>query len=147
MQIPILFKKIIENTFYDKETFIFYPHEEVGEEMDVMLTAGEMKEQLKCNIHQIGNEIVQQDYGLDIEANIMITCSKTIAQKGDLLEYGNKLYIITEILKPDSHIKIFAKDFIELDTPFKVREINKLTVMDINLVPINQLSAKVIEVR
>lgn len=109
MNIPKEFKQIIADTFYDKEVLIYNSIEEVGEELDVIKTKGTMKETLKCNIHQIGNKLVQQDYGLDIEANIMVTCEETNALKGDLLEYGNELYTIAEILLQDSHTKIFAK--------------------------------------
>lgn len=113
MNIPKEFKQIIADTFYDKEVLIYNSTEEVGEELDVIKTKGTLKETLKCNVHQIGNKLVQQDYGLDIEADIMITCEETNALKGDLLEYANEVYTITEVLSPDSHTKIFAKVGVE----------------------------------
>ena len=108
MQISELFKQVISDTFYDKEVEIYNTIETVGEELDVVRSKSNLKEKLKCNVHNIGNEVLQQDYGLDIQANIMITCSSTQAIKGDIATYNNIDYIIVEILKYDSHIKIFG---------------------------------------
>lgn len=49
------------------------------------------------------------NYGLNIEASIMITCSKTLANENDIVTYKNLDYVITGKLILDSHIKLFAK--------------------------------------
>lgn len=110
MQISNLFKEVIKNTFYDKKIDIFGTKEETGEELDTIMIKGEIIEKdLPCNIHFIGNDVVKKDYGLDIEANIMVTCDKSVAQISDILTYSNQDYIITGKLTPDSHTKLFAK--------------------------------------
>lgn len=110
MQISNLFKEVIKNTFYDKEIDIYGTIEEIGEELDTIRVKGKVKESnLPCNVHFIGNDVAKKDYGLDIEANIMITCDKTIAQISDILTYLNQDYTITGKLTPDSHTKLFAK--------------------------------------
>lgn len=110
MQISNLFKEVIKNTFYDKKIDIYGTTEEVGEELDTIMVKGELREKdVPCNVHFIGNEVAKKDYGLDIEANIMVTCDKTVAKISDILTYLDKNYTITGILTPDSHTKIFAK--------------------------------------
>lgn len=108
MQISELFKQVISDTFYDKEVEIYNTIENVGEELDVVCSKDSLKEKLKCNVHNVGNKVLQQDYGLDIQANIMITCSSTQAVKGDIITYNNIDYKVVEILTCDSHIKVFG---------------------------------------
>ncbi len=110
MDISRAFKETISNIFYDKEVDIYNTVEETGEELDTIKVKGELKEEkLSCNVNFIGNEVAKKDYGLDIEANIMITCDKTIAEISDIITYLNKDYIITGKLTPDTHTKLFAK--------------------------------------
>lgn len=110
MNIPKDFKKSIANVFYDKKINIYGTAEKIGEELDTIMVKGELKEKsIPCNIHFIGNDVVKKDYGLDIEANIMVTCDKTVAKISDILTYLDKDYTITGMLTPDSHTKIFAK--------------------------------------
>lgn len=110
MNIPETFKKVIADTFYDKTIEIYEAIEDVGEELDIIRRKGNIKEpNLNCNVHSIGNEVAQKDYGLNIEANIMITCDNTSAKIGDILVYNDQNYDITGKLTPDSHTKLFAK--------------------------------------
>ena len=110
MNIPETFKKAISDTFYDKEVDVYDILEETGEELDVVRKKGNIIEKsLKCNIHQTSNDLVLKDYGLNIEANIMITCDNTIAKIGDILTCKGQDYTITGKLTHDSHIKLFAK--------------------------------------
>ena len=110
MNISETFKKVISDTFYDKEVDIYDISEETGEELDVVRKKGNIIENsLECNVHQTSNDIVLKDYGLNIEASIMITCDNTIAEIGDILTYKEQDYIITGRLNLDSHIKLFAK--------------------------------------
>lgn len=110
MQIPNLFKEVIKNTFYDKKIDIYGTTDEIGLELDDIKVKGELKESnLSCNVHFIGNEVAKQNYGLDIEANIMVTCDETVADLSDIITYQGQDYTITGKLTPDSHTKLFAK--------------------------------------
>lgn len=104
-----LFKQVVADTFYDKEADAYTAINDVGEELDAVIKKGDFIENIKCNVHQVSNESVQRDYGLAIEASIMITCDKTVAKIGDIITYRDTDYTITGILTPDSHTKIFAK--------------------------------------
>lgn len=108
MKIPNEFKQAIADAFYDKRVTVYNVIEVVNEELDVTRTKGTLKEELKCNVHTIGNKVLIQDYGLDIKANIMITCLSTSATKGDIITYNGQDYKIVEILEKDSHVKIFG---------------------------------------
>lgn len=110
MELPKNFVEIISENFYDKKIDIYETAEEVGEELDSIMIKGKLKESnVPCNVHFIGKEVAKKDYGLDIEANIMVTCNKTVAEISDILTYLDKDYAITGILTPDSHTKIFAQ--------------------------------------
>lgn len=110
MNISENFKKVISDTFYDKEIDIFSTIENVGEELDVAKKKGDVIENsLKCNIHQTSNDLVLKDYGLNIEANIMITCDNTKGNIGNIITYNQVDYVITGKLTLDSHTKLFAK--------------------------------------
>lgn len=110
MNISNEFKEAISNFFYDKSVDIYETQEIVGEEMDVTIEKGDIKQNnLKCNVHSISNEIAKRDYGLDIQANILVTCDTTVAKIGDYLVYNNTNYIVTGKLTPDSHTKLFAE--------------------------------------
>ena len=103
-----LLRKTVSDNFYDKKIYIYNAIEKVGEELDVVRTKGDLKEELACNVHIIGDNILKQDYGLNIQANIMVTCIETLAKKGDIITYNNQDYNVVEIIKNDSHTKIFG---------------------------------------
>jgi len=110
MNIPDEFKGAISDFFYDKCISVYESKEVVGEEMDVTIEKGELKQNnLKCNVHLISNEIAKRDYGLDIQANILVTCDTTVAKIGDYLLYNDADFIVTGKLTPDSHTKLFAE--------------------------------------
>ena len=110
MNISSEFKEIISSVFYDKEIDVYNIVENVGEELDCTREKGEIKQaKLSCNVHFTSNEMVKKDFGLDIEANIMVTCDTTVAQIGDIITYQNQDYTITGKLTPDSHTKLFAQ--------------------------------------
>lgn len=101
-------RNAVSDTFYDKTVELYNTVEVVGEELDAIRQKGELKEKIQCNVHTIGDKVLKQDYGLDIQANIMLTCSSTKAIKGDIITYNNQDYKVVEILVKDTHIKIFG---------------------------------------
>lgn len=110
MNIQKNFKKAIADIFYDKKIDIYGTKKEIGEELDTIIVKSDLKESnLDCNIHFIGNDVAKKDYGLNIEANILVTCDKTVAKISDILTYLNQDYTITGKLTLDSHTKLFAK--------------------------------------
>lgn len=109
MNITEDFKNAIASVFYDKKVEVYNAEEIVGEELDVERIKGKLKETLECNVHFIGNEVAKKDYGLDIEANIMITCESSTGKIGEFVTYNGEDYFITGKLPLDSHTKLFAR--------------------------------------
>lgn len=110
MQIPGLFKKAIADTFYDKVIDIYDVVEKYGEELDVRREKGNIiQSNLRCNVQQTSKDIVLKDYGLNIEANIIITCDEVKGEIGNIISYKNQDYTTTGKLVSDSHTTLFAK--------------------------------------
>ena len=110
MKISNFFKNIIKDTFYDKKIDVYSSIEVLGEELDTIITKGELKIQnLDCNVQNTSNDIVQREYGLTIEANIMVSCDGQDVKNTDIIIYNQVDYIVTGVLLFDSHTKIFAK--------------------------------------
>ena len=66
----------IMDFFYDKTIEVYSPKEEVDEELNITTVRGDLKETFKGNMNHISKEAVLRDYGLNIEASIIITCSR-----------------------------------------------------------------------
>ncbi len=106
MQIPNEFKKIIANTFYDKELKIMTTEkeQEKDEEGCIIETEKEtLKETIMGNFQFSTLEKVQQEYGKEMIAECIITCENTIATVNDILIYQDKEYEIKAIIPSDSH--------------------------------------------
>ena len=109
MQISDLFKKIIADTFYDKELKIMTTEKETirDEEGSVIESKKDiLKETLIGNFQFSTVEKIQQEYGKEIVANCIVTCDKTQATVDDILVYSEKEYEIKAIIPSDSHTTI-----------------------------------------
>lgn len=94
--------------FYDKTIKVYSPKEEVDEEFNVETIKGEFKEEFKGNIRHISKEAILRDFGLDIDASILITCKETKASENDYLEHNQDEYRVKQVLKDDTHVKVLA---------------------------------------
>ncbi len=106
MQIPNEFKKVIANTFYDKELKIMTTEkeQEKDEEGCIIETEKEiLKETIMGNFQFSTLEKVQQEYGKEMVADCIATCEDTIATVNDILIYQEKEYEIKAIIPSDSH--------------------------------------------
>lgn len=110
MQIPTNFKNMMENIMYDKKVKIYEVVEDVDEELNVVLAKGDLKETLKCNVHNTSKEMIQEEYGLNIDSNLMLTCNNTVAKENDIAIYKNKEYKVKAVIEYDSHIKVFLHE-------------------------------------
>lgn len=88
MKIPDLFKKTIQDTFYDKDIEIWSSGTIKDEEGSTIGTGKKEKlDEFKGNFQFTTKEYIQQEYGKEIEANAIITCEQTLAKEGDILVY------------------------------------------------------------
>lgn len=110
MKLPNEFKKVIADTFYDKDIEIWSSGTIKDDEGAIV---GEGKKEkidsFKGNFQFSTKEYIQQEYGKEIEANAIVTCDKTVAKIGDILVYDNKDYIIKANPSSDSHVIFLVK--------------------------------------
>lgn len=109
MKIPDKFKKIIADTFYDKDIEVWAVGTIKDDEGSVV---GEGKQDkidaFKGNFQFATKEYIQQEYGKEIEANAIITCDNTVAKIGDIVIYNNNEYTIKSKITGDSHTTLLV---------------------------------------
>lgn len=109
MNIPDIFKQAIADTFYDKELKIMTTEKEMqkDDEGGIVETKKDiLKETIKGNFQTSTLEKVQQEYGKEMIAECIVTCSDTKATSDDVLVYLDKEYEIKAVISYDSHKKI-----------------------------------------
>lgn len=90
MQISDLFKQTIKNTFYDKKIEIWTSGTVTDDEGAVIGNGKKDKvEEFDGNFQFSTREYIQKEYGMEIEANAIVTCDKTVAKEGDILVYAD----------------------------------------------------------
>lgn len=106
MKIPNEFKRIIADTFYDKELKIMtIEAEQIRDDEGGLIENKKdvLKEKIKGNFQYSTLEKVQQEHGKEMIADCIVTCEDTIATVDDILVYQNKEYEIKAIIPADSH--------------------------------------------
>lgn len=110
MQISEIFKQAIADTFYDKEIEIWTSGTIKDDEGSIIRNGKLDKlDSFKGNFQFSTREYIQQEYGKEIEANAIVTCSKTRAEIGNILIYDNKEYTIKSLVPSDSHITLLVE--------------------------------------
>lgn len=105
--LPKNFSEIISKNFYDKEITIYNKINTIDEEGNEIIGSKELKSTIICNITPTSNTLIKEKYGLDIEANYLITCNvKENINLNDICEYLNVEYVVTGIFNFDTHKKI-----------------------------------------
>ena len=93
MKIPEEFKKVIADTFYDKDIEI-WTEGTIKDDEGSVVGNGKLEkiDSFKGNFQFSTREYIQQEYGREIEANAIVTCDKSNAEIGNILVYNNKEY-------------------------------------------------------
>lgn len=113
MQIPNEFKKVISDTFYDKDIEIWTLGTIKDDEGSIIDNGKTEKvDSFKGNFQFTTREHIQQQYGKEIEAIAIVTCDTTKAKIGDVLIYNNKDYLINSIVVSDSHTTILVNNLL-----------------------------------
>lgn len=110
MKIPEEFKKVIADTFYDKDIEI-WTLGTIKDDEGAVVGNGKLEkiDSFKGNFQFSTREYIQQEYGKEIEANAIVTCDKTVAEIGNILVYNNNDYTIKSLVPSDSHITILVE--------------------------------------
>lgn len=110
MQIPEIFEQTIADTFYDKEIEIWTSGTIKDDEGSIIRNGKLDKlDSFKGNFQFSTREYIQQEYGKEIEANAIVTCSKTRTEIGNILIYDNKEYTIKSLVPSDSYITLLVE--------------------------------------
>lgn len=104
MKISNEFKQIIADTFYDKDIEI-WTKGTIKDDEGAVIGNGKLKkiDKFKGNFQFKTREYIQEQYGRDIEAIALVTCSNVVASIGDILVYKGNDYTIKSIIVSDSH--------------------------------------------
>lgn len=110
MQISDLFKQTIKDTFYDKKIEIWTSGTITDDEGAVVGSGKkDLIDEFDGNFQFKTREYIQKEYGMEIEANAIVTCNKTVASIGDVLVYKEEDYEIKSIVHSDSHITLLVQ--------------------------------------
>lgn len=109
MQIPEIFRKVIADTFYDKDIEI-WTKGTIKDDEGAVIGNGKLEkiDSFKGNFQFSTREYIQKEYGQEIKANAIVTCDKTVAEIGNILAYNNNEYEIKSIVPSDSHTTILV---------------------------------------
>lgn len=110
MQLPEMFKQVITDTFCDKDIEI-WTSGTIKDDEGAVVGNGKLEriDSFKGNFQFQTREKIQQEYGQEIEANAIVTCSDTKASIGNILVYNGKEYEIKANPQSDSHITLIVK--------------------------------------
>ena len=110
MEFPRTAKKIIAQTFYDKEIKILEKQDELNSEGGIISKITSCKATFKGNVRFVSGERVQSGLGLVKRGDIQITCSTGVkVDLNDIVSYAGVQYTIIELLPADSHLTIVGK--------------------------------------
>lgn len=110
MQISDLFKQAIANTFYDKDIEIWTSGTITDDEGAVVGSGKkDLIDEFDGNFQFKTREYIQKEYGMEIEANAIVTCDKTVAEIGNILVYNENDYSIKSKIVSDSHITLLVE--------------------------------------
>lgn len=117
MIISNAFKKVIKNTFYDKEVLISKIIKQKDEDYgdDLQETLQELAK-IQCNVQDTNSELIYKQYGIKIDAEknisfteISIDIEKMYEETELMITYKDKQYKVKKLLCSDSHYNILAK--------------------------------------
>lgn len=109
MYIPKTMTKAIANAFYDKTVEVMSTNTITDAEGGVNYRGLAVVNSFNGNVSFSNCKKIQEEYGLDYEIDISITCDvDTDISINDIIRYENITYNVTDILLSDSHILIVA---------------------------------------
>lgn len=111
MLLPDNFEDEISNRFYDKEIIILDSGKYIGADGGVSRRNPTEKSRFFGNVRFNKLGVIENEIGLTLDADITITCSKTVEiESDDTVEYLGKRYSVVDILPSDSHLTITGKE-------------------------------------
>lgn len=111
MLLPKDFTDKISRHFYDKSVTILERQKITEPDGGIVQSTDVAKGSFLGNVRFTSQEAIQNDIGLTIDADIIITCANnTEVAMDDILLYLGKRYSINNLLPSDSHLTITGKE-------------------------------------
>ena len=107
MIIPKSFQKKVKETFYDKNINLYQKITSEDSEGGFIETLSDKFIPFKGNLQFSNKEKIQKDYGISIDAEIIVT-SDFKCEENQIIEYLDNKYEIVKVIPCDSHFVIFA---------------------------------------
>lgn len=109
MYIPQTMRNKIANVFYDKTVEVMSANIITDAEGGVNYRGLAVIDSFNGNVSFSNCKSIQEEYGLDYEIDISITCDiDTNISINDIIRYENITYNVKDVLLADSHILIVA---------------------------------------
>lgn len=109
MYIPNAMREAIKKAFYDKTINIMQNEIETDTEGYTRHNGFGIKSTFNGNVSFSNCKIIREEYGLDYDINISITCDlDTNIAINDIIKYENIIYKVTDVLISDSHALVVA---------------------------------------
>ena len=103
-------KQAIAENFYDKEISVVDMPITHDEEGGVVHGSPIKLAKFKGNVNFSSCGKIQEEYGLDYKVDMVITTEPdTIISVNNILSYQDKLYVVVDSFKRDSHIMLVAQ--------------------------------------
>lgn len=107
MYIPKEMNQMISKAFYDKTIELVRPSTSIDVEGGIVFDENyEVLQTFNGNVSFSNCKKIQEEYGLDYQVDIAITCARIEITKNDMVKYEGVVYDISDILPFDSHLVI-----------------------------------------
>lgn len=94
--------------FYDKTVEIGSMKTTTDLEGGVVCDNFEPVDSFQGNVSFSNCKKIQEEYGLDYQIDISVTCDYRIIEKDNMLKYESIIYKVTDVLRFDSHVLIIG---------------------------------------
>ena len=102
--------ELMDKYFYDKSVTFYKIDSQTSAEGGRSKGAKQEIGTIKCNIRHISSKDVREQYGIDLDTSVLITCAnKERVDKGFKFTFKEEEYAVVEILYFDSHKKILCQ--------------------------------------
>lgn len=113
MLFPESAKTAIAESFYDKTVEVLAKQETLDPEGGVIKSGLTVKSTFQGNVRFNALGVVQQELGLVEDIDVAISCDpSTDVVVNNVLQYGGKRYVVTDVLPFDSHKLITGKKWL-----------------------------------
>ena len=105
------FKKAVSNIFYDKEVGVKSVQITTNAEGQRKKTIGSVSRTFFGNVQFSNRKVVCEEYGLSEDFDLSITTDASV-DLNDILNYQDVDYIVTDVLKYDTHNLIVGVKYV-----------------------------------